>query len=125
MVNTVTVAAAGDTTPANDQATDRDNLTPQNNVGVTKVDNKGGSSITNTVGTVVPGTGFIYNITVSNAGPSTATNVTVSDPIPAGLASFVWSGNGRTNQPGPITDTIANLAPGATVVYEVMATVAS
>ncbi|MCY2993097.1 MAG: hypothetical protein NTY19_35225, partial [Planctomycetota bacterium] len=85
-----------DPTPDNNTAMDRDTATPQNDVGVTKVDSKGGSSITPSTGTVVPGTSFIYTITVSNAGPSTATNVTVSDPVPSGLTSFVWSGNGRT-----------------------------
>ena len=53
-------------------------------ITVTKVDNKGGSSITPTTGTVVPGTTFTYTIVVSNSGPSTATNVAVSDPLPAG-----------------------------------------
>ncbi|MCY2990517.1 MAG: dockerin type I domain-containing protein, partial [Planctomycetota bacterium] len=81
-------------------------------------------SIIPAVGTVVPGTSFIYTITVSNSGPSTATNVTVSDPVPVGLTSFVWRGNGKINQPGPLNDIIASLASGATVVYEVTATVA-
>ncbi|MCY2990574.1 MAG: hypothetical protein NTY19_22255, partial [Planctomycetota bacterium] len=122
-VNMVTVAAANDSNLTDNAATDRDNLTPQNNVGVTKVDDKGGSSITNSIGTVVPGTSFTYTITVSNAGPSTAPNVTVIDPVPVGLASFVWSGNGRTSQSGAISDSIVRLAPSATVVYEVTATV--
>ena len=43
-------------------------------------------------------------------------------PVPAGLSSFVWSGNGRTNVSGTISDTIASLAPGTTVVYTVTAT---
>src|SRR5207302_464510 len=52
-----------------------------------------------------------------------ATSVAVSDPVPAGLTSFVWSGNGHSNVSGNITDTIASLAPGASVVYTVTATV--
>ncbi|MCY2993864.1 MAG: LEPR-XLL domain-containing protein, partial [Planctomycetota bacterium] len=98
LVNTATVEpplGTIDPVLTNNTYTDTDRPTPQNNVGVTTVDIKGGSALTNTVGTEVPGTSFIYNLPVSNAGPSTATNVTVSDPIPAGLASFVWSGNGR------------------------------
>jgi uncharacterized repeat protein (TIGR01451 family) len=99
-------------------------IPPQNDTGVTKVDNVGGSSITGSVGSVVPGNSFTYTITVSNPdGPSTATGVGVSDPVPAGLTSFVWSGNGHTNVSGPISDTIASLAPGASVVYTVTATV--
>ncbi|MCY2992983.1 MAG: SpaA isopeptide-forming pilin-related protein, partial [Planctomycetota bacterium] len=123
LVNTVTVTAANDTNPANNTAIDKDNLTPQNDVSVTKVDSKGGSSITNNTGAVVAGSSFTYTITVSNSGPSTATSVAVSDPVPAGLTSFVWSGNGKTNQPGPLADTIASLASGGNVVYTVTATV--
>src|SRR5205085_2254500 len=106
----------------NNTATDTDNLTPQNDVGVTKVDSQGGSSITNTPGTVVPGTTFTYTITVTNTGPSTATNVAVSDTFPAAITSDSWSGNG-TSGTGNISDTIASLAVGATVVYTVTATV--
>ncbi|MCY2987061.1 MAG: hypothetical protein NTY19_04235, partial [Planctomycetota bacterium] len=89
---------------ASDQTIDAGLLTPQNNVGVTKTDSVGGSSITPSTGAVVPGSSFTYTITVSNAGPSTATNVTVNDPVPVGLASFLWSGNGKTDQPGPLND---------------------
>ena len=121
--NTVIVVAANDTNTANNSATDSDTLTPQNDVSVTKTDNQGGSSITPSTGTVVPGTSFIYTIIVSNTGPSTATDVSVSDPVPSGLSSFVWTGNGRINVSGAISDTIATLAPGDSVVYTVTATV--
>ena len=124
--NTITVsppAGVTDTNPANNSATDTDNLAPQNDVGVTKVDNVGGLSVTGAVGSVVPGNSFTYTVTVSNSGPSTATNVAVSDPVPAGEVSFVWSGNGHTNVSGAISDTIASLAPGASVVYTVTASV--
>ena len=72
---------------------------------------------------MVPGTSFTYTITVSSNGPSTALNVSVSDPLPTGLTSFVWSGNGHTNVSGAISDTIASLAPGTSVVYTATATV--
>jgi uncharacterized repeat protein (TIGR01451 family) len=123
LTNTVTTTAANDTNPNNNTATDKDNLTPQNDVSVTKTDNVGGTSLTAAIGTVVPGASFTYTITVTNSGPSTATNVLVSDFVPAGLSSFVWNGDGRTNVSGPISDTIANLAPNASVTYTVTATV--
>jgi uncharacterized repeat protein (TIGR01451 family) len=114
LTNTVTVSAANDTNPANDSATDSDTLTPQCDVGVTKSDG---------VTSVVPGTTTTYTIVVSNGGPSTATNVAVSDPLPAGVTSFSWSGNGKANQPGALRDTIASLAPGASVTYTVVAAI--
>src|SRR5207249_4667838 len=123
LANTVTVTAANDTNPANNSAIDTDTLTLQNNVSVTKTDSKGGSSISGAVGSVVPGTSFTYTITVSKSGPSTATNVTVSDSVPVGLTSFVWSGSNGHSGTGAISDTIASLAPGAGVTYAVTATV--
>jgi hypothetical protein len=49
------------------------------------------------------------------------TNVIVSDAVPAGLSSFVWSGNGHNNVYDPIIDAITSLAPCASVVYTVTA----
>src|SRR5207237_436808 len=95
-------------------ASDADALTPRNDVGVTKDDG---------VPSVVPGTTTTYTIVVSNGGPSTATNVSVSDALPAGVTSFTWSGNGKTNQSGALSDTIASLLPGASVTYTVVVTV--
>jgi uncharacterized repeat protein (TIGR01451 family) len=124
LTNTVSVTAATyDTNAANNTATDIDNLTPQNNVSVTKVDNKGGSSITSAVGSVVPGTSFTYTIVVSNSGPSTATSVAVRDTLPAGITSDSWTGTDGSSGTGAISDTIASLAPAATVTYTVTATV--
>src|SRR5207249_11680451 len=103
---TTTTASAtgpGDINAANNSATDTDTPTPQNDVGVTKSDG---------VTSVVPGTSTTYTIVVTNAGPSTATNVAVSDPLPAGVTSFTWSGNGHSST-GALSDTIATLAPGA------------
>ena len=67
--NTVIVIAANDINPTNNTATDSDTLTPKNDVSVAKTNNKGGSSITSSTGTVVPGTDILYTITVSNSGP--------------------------------------------------------
>src|SRR5262249_26145174 len=110
--NTVTVTAANDTNSTNNSASDTDPLTPQNDVGVTK---------SNGEITAVPGSTTTYTIVVTNSGPSTATNVAVSDPLATGVTSFTWSGNGHTNVSGPLSDSIASLSPGATVTYTVTA----
>ena len=107
------VAASGDDTV---------DIESHNDVSVTKVDDKGGSSVTPSTGTVVPGTSFTYIIVVGNSGPSTATSVGVSDLEPSGV-TFVWSGNGHTSVSGAVSDTIASLAPGGSVTYTVTATV--
>ena len=94
LANTATVAAAGatDTNPANDSAIDTDSPgTSQANLGITKT---GPAS-------VLPGGTVTYTLNVTNAGPSDALDVTVSDPTPTGLA-FV-SNTGACTTPFPCT----------------------
>src|SRR5207247_2286012 len=108
LVNTVTTTAANDTNTANNSVTDTDTLTPRNDVSVGKTDN--GS-------TAVPGSATTYTIVVSNSGPSTATNGSVSDPLAAGVSAASWSGTNGSSGTGAVSDTISSLAPGATVTY--------
>ena len=115
--NTATVSPPADVpdpNPGNNSATDTDTLTPRNDVSVTKTDG---------VTSAVPGLSTTYTIVVSNNGPSTAINVAVSDPLPARVTSFTWSGNGQSNVSGPLSDIIASLAPGATVTYTIVASI--
>ena len=114
LVNTVTVTAANDPNSSNNTATDTDSLTPQVDVGVTKTDGKT---------TVLAGSSNTYTIVVTNSGPSTATNVAVSDPLPAGVTSATWSGTNGHSGTGALTDTIASLTPGASVTYTFIAQV--
>ena len=116
LTNTVTVAAANDTNPANNSATDTDTLTPQYDVSVTKTDH---------LSSVVPGTSTTYTIEVTNGGPSTATSISVSDPLPAGVTAFTWSGSNGSSGTGPLSDTIASLLPGTKVVYTVVAAISA
>src|SRR5262249_52376533 len=78
---------------------------------------------TNGATVVVPGTSTTYTILVNNTGPSTATNVSVSDPLPAGVSSASWSGSNGHSGTGALVDTIASLAPGASVTYTLSALV--
>lgn len=63
--------------------------------------------------TIVFGTPVTYTLTVANAGPSTATGVQLSDPLPAGL-TFESSASGCTAAGGVVTCPVGSLAPGAT-----------
>lgn len=131
--NTATVTAAAGTTdsnPANNSATDTDNLVPTADLSITKVDNKGGSSITNTTGAASPGGTIVYTIVVTNAGPLTATGATVADTLPAGISSDSYtatpSGGATGFTPsgtGAIDDTAVNLPSGSTVTYVVTAAI--
>ena len=103
LTNTATVAAAGatDTNPANDSATDTSSPgTSQANLGITKT---GPAS-------VLPGGSVTYTLTVSNAGPSDALDVTVSDPTPSGLTFVSNAGDCTT----PFPCTLAAVPVGAT-----------
>jgi len=62
--------------------------------------------------TSVRGGNFTYSITVTNAGPATAQNVVVDDPIPASLTNPVVSGQGCVIQNGVVRCTIGTLAMG-------------
>ena len=79
-------------------------------VGATTAD----LSITKTDGVTStnPGATLTYTITVSNAGPDAVTGATVVDTLPAGLT-------------GTNLNTTVNLAPGASQVYTLTATVAA
>src|SRR5439155_1241673 len=102
LVNVVTITAANDTNATNNVATDTDTLTPQVYAGVTKTDG---------VATAVPGTTTTYTIVVTNTGPSTATNIAVSDPLPVGVTGATWSGTNGSSGTGALLNTIASLSP--------------
>lgn len=91
-------------------------------------------SITKTDGvtTYVPGTSVTYTITVTNAGPSTATAARVQDTLPSIITTASWTaaitaGSGtipNASGTGSIDETI-DLGPGATAVYTVTAITSS
>ncbi len=85
-------------------------------LGITKTD---GSA------TYVSGTNVVYTITASNTGPFGASEITVSDPFPAGITSGSWvcsATGGATCTPsgsGALNDTDLSLPVGGTAVYTV------
>ena len=75
-----------DPTPGNNSATDTDTLTPTADLKITKVDNRGGSSITSAVGNVGVGQSLVYTIVATNVGPMPSPELrspTLSRPISA------------------------------------------
>jgi uncharacterized repeat protein (TIGR01451 family) len=77
LVNTVTVSSGPgqtDPTPGNNSATDTDTSSPRTDLAVTKTDG---------AATYTAGNAISYTMVVSNSGPSNASGVSISDPIPA------------------------------------------
>ncbi len=104
LTNTATVeppAGVTDPNPANDEATDEATLTAIADIYVTKSAN---------AAVAVAGENVSWTITVGNNGPSTATDIVVTDSLPAGLALVA--------EPANCTDgvcSVASLTPGQEV----------
>jgi len=67
-----------------------------------------------------------YRITATNNGPATATNVTVADTLPAGVA-FVsaTSTQGNCNGSGPVNCNLGSLAVGSSAIITIVVTPSS
>ena len=84
---TVVSPAAQTNTAAITQADQSDPNVANNSASATVTPQQADLAITKTVDNATPGVGstVTFTVTVSNSGPSTATNVTLADLLPAGL----------------------------------------
>jgi uncharacterized repeat protein (TIGR01451 family) len=117
ITNTVTVSPPSgvtDPNPNNNTATDTDPLTPTADLSIAK---------TNNVTSVVPGTTTTYTITVSNAGPSTVSSVTVIDTLPGALLNPVFTPSTGTYNSVSGAWTGLSLATGQSVTMTLTGTV--
>jgi uncharacterized repeat protein (TIGR01451 family) len=115
-VNTVTVSTPNDTDPSNDTYDDPTDVDPVADLRLTKVVDNPNPSLGDTI---------IYTVTVTNDGPNTATNVEVTDQIPAGL-TFV-SATPSQGSYNPVTGiwTVGTLNNGASATLIIQAIVSS
>ena len=112
-------------TPPRSRATDTDTLNAQATLAITKTDNDGGSSVTATKGTAVPGHAITYTIVASNTGPvRRATGARSPTPWPSTRPSPPTPGRppGRAGppasalRPGTIDDSVT-IPAGGSVTY--------
>ena len=115
-VTVFTVGTIGETDVTNNTAFDIDTIGRTGNLSIFKTD---------AVTDVLRGQSFVYTITVSNTGPSTAFNVPVVDNFPSQLVAGSWAAvatNGATSTQGSgsgnINDTVT-LPPNSSVTYSV------
>jgi len=120
--NTATVAAPSgivDPDPADDTATDTDILTPRADLSITKTDGRTSTA---------PGMPNTYTIVASNAGPSDAGGVTVTDTVPSAILGATWTcagaggGSCSPSGAGDINETV-DLPAGGSVTYTLTGTV--
>jgi uncharacterized repeat protein (TIGR01451 family) len=114
LVNTVFASPPAGTGGGTASSTDTDTAAPIANLAVTKTD---GSA------TYVPGTSTTYTIIVTNSGPSFLANGTVTDPLPAQVASATWTAvyagagsTGPASGTGGLDETVS-LAVGGTATF--------
>ena len=64
-----------------------------------------------------------FTVPVHNTGPSTATDVTLTDTLPAGTYSNISASSTQGSCTAEVVCTIGSIAPGATVTITIVATV--
>src|SRR5207249_4227724 len=76
LTNTAAVSGGGEVNTGNDSASDLTTVTSQADIAVAKIASSGSAAV---------GSNVDFTITVTNAGPSNATGVQITDQLPAGL----------------------------------------
>ncbi|MBO9534382.1 MAG: DUF11 domain-containing protein [Solirubrobacteraceae bacterium] len=118
-VNNAARVTGGEFDPntANNLATATTNVGPSTDLQLTKTANRATANTGDTV---------TYTVAVRNDGPSAATGVTISDPLPAGLlpGTATITGGGTCTVTGQnVTCTVPSLANGATATATINGTV--
>ncbi|GAB4184804.1 MAG: hypothetical protein Tsb002_08100 [Wenzhouxiangellaceae bacterium] len=112
--NTATVTSpTPDPTPGNNTSTTTTTVNSEADLSITKADD---------VDPVIAGNALTYTLTVSNAGPSDALNVSVTDTLPAGV-TFVSTTGCAEDPNGVPTCTLGAIAAGSSASYSVTVTV--
>jgi len=120
--NTATIApGVDDPYPNDDSATDTTTLVTSTDLSITKTDG---------VATEIPGTGIVYTIVATNAGPLDDPAASIADTFPAALTGVTYTASatgGATGftaaGAGNIADTVS-MPSGSTVTYVASATIA-
>ncbi len=110
ITNSATASSPDDSETGNNTATADVNVVAQADLGITKSDTGFDPVVTNAP--------LVYTITVTNSGPSDATNVVVTDTLPAGLMSPVTAGC-LNDTAGAASCMLGTIAAGAMTQYTI------
>lgn len=114
LVNTVSVSSpTTDPNPANDTAVESTTVDAEADLGLTK---------TASASPLPPGQPLVYTMTVTNAGPSSATAVAVTDTLPAGVTLVSTSGCAEDPNAVPLC-TLGSIAAGGSAQYTITVTI--
>jgi uncharacterized repeat protein (TIGR01451 family) len=116
VTNTATVSGGGQANTTNDTASDPTTIVSSSDLSLTKVTTSSGSGV---------GTNATFTITLTNSGPSDATNVAVKDQLPAGLTYVSSTPSVGAYNSGTGIWTVANLPSGASVTLQLVAQINS
>ena len=128
-INVTAGAATSGTVSNTAKITGPDNTTGVTSTVTTTINPSFDLTVTKSDGStsVQVGQNLVYTIVVTNSGPSTATNVLVTDTFPTTQLTFVSatssSGTFTNNNNGSVSGTIASLASGATATITITGTV--
>jgi large repetitive protein len=111
--NTAVVSSENDNNNTDNSATEDTDVEKESDLSITKDDS---------VDPINPGGSLTYTLTVTNNGPSTATNVVITDTLPGGV-TFVSASPGCTHNPGVVTCTISTLDENSNAIFLITVTV--
>ncbi|TMG12141.1 MAG: DUF11 domain-containing protein, partial [Chloroflexi bacterium] len=112
--NTASVSGGGEINSGNDSASDLTTVTSQADIAVAKIVSSGSAMV---------GSNIDFTITVTNAGPSNASGVQVTDQLPAGLTFVSATPSAGTYNSGTGVWNIGAVASGASETLTITATV--
>jgi uncharacterized repeat protein (TIGR01451 family) len=116
VTNTASVSGGGQTNTSNDSASDPTTIVSSSDLSVSKTVNNANP---------IQGQNVTFTVTLANNGPTNATNVVVTDALPAGLTFVSSTPSAGTYNPGTGAWAVASLASGASATLQLVALVAN
>ena len=116
LTNTASASGGGQTNTANDSSSDPTTVVSSSDLSLSKTVNNPNP---------IQGQNVTFTLTLTNAGPSNATNVVVTDALPAGLTFVSATPSTGTYTSGTGAWAVASLTSGANATLQIVALVSN